>query len=129
MVLERPATLLPQGTYSHAFVSSSPLIVVSIHLQNEAFEDPPPAADGGPVGGRQQFTPSVHGRTGNIAVSLNEATEWIVPPTLEAAAAVGIPYNQDGNSGDPLGSLCSLSASLPLSIASHFDCERNLTDE
>ncbi|KAJ2922449.1 hypothetical protein H1R20_g14647, partial [Candolleomyces eurysporus] len=29
--------------------------------------------------------------------------KWIVPPTLEAAAAVGIPYNEDGNSGDPLG--------------------------
>ncbi|RXW17478.1 hypothetical protein EST38_g8376 [Candolleomyces aberdarensis] len=71
--------------------------------KNEAFEDPPPASNGGPVGGRRQFTPSVHGRSGNIAVSLNEATEWIVPPTLEAAAAVGIPYNEDGNSGDPLG--------------------------
>ncbi|KAJ3522397.1 hypothetical protein NMY22_g11912 [Coprinellus aureogranulatus] len=70
----------------------------SYFRKNEAFRGPP----GGPSN-PARFTPSVHGTQGAIGVSLNQATEWIVPPTLEAAQQVGIPYNEDGNSGSPIG--------------------------
>ncbi|TEB26253.1 alcohol oxidase [Coprinellus micaceus] len=47
---------------------------------NEAFHPPP----GGPFT-PARFTPSVHGTSGPIGVSLNQETEWIIPPTLQAA--------------------------------------------
>ncbi|RXW18332.1 hypothetical protein EST38_g7523 [Candolleomyces aberdarensis] len=68
----------------------------NLFKRSEAFEAPP-----GPPNNR--YTPSVHGTTGNIGVSLNLNNPWIVPPTLQAASDVGLPYNQDVNSGNPIG--------------------------
>ncbi|KAJ2914346.1 hypothetical protein MD484_g6073, partial [Candolleomyces efflorescens] len=70
--------------------------IQSYFRKNEAFQAPP-----GPPNNR--YTPSVHGTSGAIGVSLNLNNEWIVPPTLQAASEIGLPYNNDVNSGNPIG--------------------------
>jgi choline dehydrogenase-like flavoprotein len=68
-----------------------------LQSQNEAFRRP--------EGSRfdNTYDPAVHGFEGPIGNSLVEDDSWITEPTLTGAEQVGIPYNRDVNSGQPLG--------------------------